>query len=314
MADAAQLDVFFGDASVAETRVYVRLTGPDAAACRLKGSLRGPFCRYGQTLPATLPLSDAGPGATRLLRGVIPDPCFWSPDQPHRYRFQVELAWPGGAVEEHERWLGIRPLGRRGARLYWEGKAWVPRLIDERLAPGNSLALWREAGAVLIADALDERQAAEASEVGVPLAVRLSTEASRWTDEARRLARWPAVVLGLLPGDAAGLAEAELAALRRAAPNLLWGGEIDLPGPLASLPGIDLWLTRWATPEGAATDTELPIPDWIAAPQPVIMAAPRAAAEDLAAARAECDRLQARLAPHGQWAGYAVVAARGTKG
>ena len=40
-------------------------------------------------------------------------------------------------------------------------------------------------------------KAAEASEVGVPLAVRLSTVASRWTDEARRLARWPAVAPSL---------------------------------------------------------------------------------------------------------------------
>src|SRR3954471_17984228 len=89
------LELFFGDANPAETRVYARCaTGSLKAGQQrpqITGILTGPFCEYAQTLAATIPFVDAGPGKSSLAQAIVPDPCFWTPELPYLYRAHLEL-------------------------------------------------------------------------------------------------------------------------------------------------------------------------------------------------------------------------------
>jgi hypothetical protein len=91
------LELFFGEATDAEARVYARLPwhGP-LDGCRLTGSLTGPECRFAKTLPATFDFHDLGPGQGLVAEAIITEPCFWTPDLPFLYRCTVGVPPLGG--------------------------------------------------------------------------------------------------------------------------------------------------------------------------------------------------------------------------
>src|SRR5262245_28286526 len=97
----SELEVFFGDASTAEARVYARMVAcHDASDCRLSGAVIGPQCDYARTLSTTVPLVDIRQISTKhganvlLAEAIVPDPCFWSAEVPLLYLVEVEL-WRG---------------------------------------------------------------------------------------------------------------------------------------------------------------------------------------------------------------------------
>ena len=84
--DVSQLVVFHGDLNQNLAHVYVQLSVADATHLRLRGQVRGPRSALTRTLPASIPLTDLGPGPSALARALVPDPCFWEPGQPFLLR------------------------------------------------------------------------------------------------------------------------------------------------------------------------------------------------------------------------------------
>jgi hypothetical protein len=291
MTTSDQLEIFFGEASDAEARVYARLSGAEFAGCRITGRLLGPECRFAQTLPATIPFRDRGPGATPLAEATVPDPCFWTPELPFLYRAELEIRFPGSAtIEKINRPVGIRRLGCLRQSLYLDAKRWVARgAIRERAAIGD-LAAARAAGAVLYVPEADDAFCLEASQLGVPLIVEVPI-GSHLKSEISRLARWPAVFIAVL--DSSAPVDESVSAAAR---NLLLAARVD------DASAAPLWAKALVCSAQALADCAgqcHPLLD-----RPIVVLNGQSSADSIAAARAACDILQRDLNVVGDFAGY----------
>src|SRR5262245_12021659 len=121
------LEVFIGEATPAEARIYVRLAHTERSDQQWAGFVHGPSCAYSRTLPAQIPLQKKAVDSHVHFEAVIPDPCFWTPAMPFLYRVAVQSTNKGANESVAERTIGIRPLSVRGKRLLLEGKTWVLR-------------------------------------------------------------------------------------------------------------------------------------------------------------------------------------------
>src|ERR1700758_3777258 len=84
------LELFFGEATDAEARIYARLPcDKPLDGWQLTGTLTGPECRFANTLPATFEFKDLGPGHDLLAEAIVTEPCFWTPELPFLYRCSV---------------------------------------------------------------------------------------------------------------------------------------------------------------------------------------------------------------------------------
>lgn len=292
------LEIFFGASSFAEARIYARVSkGPDAPAeARLAGRIVGPFRAGGQTLSASVPLrpalNQATDGPALLAEATLPDPCFWSPDLPFLYTVTVELLQGARRLATAERLLGVRPLGVRDGHLWLEGRPWTPRGVRTDEAPPVDLALWRGAGAALIADDPSDALCEQASRQGVAIVAWLNGP-DQIVDRVARLARWPAPTVAVI-----GAVADDGASLRTAARNLLLAQAVDLQAPILRADWADLVVCRFAPDAGLSQ---------VSAPNhPALAYRPAVAGQTLAEARRACDRLQAALAGRGEWAGYLV--------
>lgn len=299
MADElAQLELFYGELSPQRALIYARLPRETAGpADTLRGQVRGPYSRYAQTLPVTVPLVDVGPGPTLLARAVLPDPCYWLPETPLVYEVTVTLVRGGRPIASTERPLALRPLGVAGDRLKLAGKTWVPRGVWRTSSQADAPQAWRQTQAMLVLPDGPlmppvelQTWLEESLACGVPVAVCLEGEAVQ--TRLAWLARYPAVSLVVLPPDAPrDLAPAKLA------PNVLVAQRLtrleDHVAPWAQV--------AWV--EGEALHTAV---GNLARKLPVIavrkLPEPCAPAE----ARRACDALQRELAPLGPLAGFVV--------
>ncbi len=293
-----ELEIFFGEANNAAARVYARwIEEALPEHCQWAGRVVGPTCAYSQTLSATIPLRRKSPAAAQrtagdstgaaLAEAVVPDPCFWTTELPFLYRVEVELRRGREVVASAERPLGIRRLGADRRRLLFESRGWVARGVDVREVPETPLAEWRAADLAMIVDAPDDALCEAASRLGVLLIAELPESEPSLAAELRRLARWPAVAMALLPE------RAELdAASRRAAKNLLVGQRVQQTK-------IDVVVCEdLAADDIAALAAEVEVP---------VLAQRRAGwCDDLAQARHACDLLQRDLAGSGEFAGFLV--------
>jgi hypothetical protein len=156
------LELFFGEATDAEARVYARLPydGP-LDGWRLTGTLTGPECRFAQTLPATFEFHDLGPGQDLLAEAIVTEPCFWTPDLPFLYRcsvgvpplggFVARVAGAGGAADApvySSRSVAMTPYAEDGSYSVASSRRSVRSTLVERLfgirrlgAVGRSLYL-----------------------------------------------------------------------------------------------------------------------------------------------------------------------------
>jgi hypothetical protein len=195
-----QLEVFFGRATPAEARIYARIPAAGLpAGTRLTGSVRGPNSVHSKTLPATFPLVDRGPGKDRVAEAVVPDPCFWMPDAPFLYEVRVSLEVGGQDWAQAEQLLGIRPFGSNHRRLILEGKPWVLRACEPSAFAPDDLPKWQQAKQSLFLTAPNDAVCRMASEKGAAILARVDGPDAH--AELRRLARWPAVMLAVLPTD-----------------------------------------------------------------------------------------------------------------
>ncbi len=305
------LVVFHGAASQAEARIYARLPReglpPDV---RLEGRIVGPQCELAQTLPATIRLTDRGPGSSLLAEAIVPDPCFWTPELPFLYRVEVALKQGSASVAQIERCFGIRRLGVRDGNLLWEGKRWVLRgvEIDEKSLAQREFSFCRPSGTTLLVRGPTDQLCQVASQQGTLLVAdisRTSHEPNAATEtllgDLQRLACWPAVGLAVLP-IGHRLSAAMLSAI---APNLLFAERVDCRQAVQLSPATKVLLCEMfvAVERLPSECSKLPV---IACRS--LTATEVADDEALEALRRRCDQLQASLTELGDFAGYIVSA------
>lgn len=294
-----RLEIFFGEANNAAARVYARFLDEGFTDnCWLTGRVIGPTCPYSQTLSATIPLRaksarESASGAL-VAEAVVPDPCFWTTELPFLYRVEVELRCGDEVLASAQRLLGIRRLGAHRRRLLFEGRGWVARGVDVHEVPERPLADWRAADLAMIVEQPDDELCAEASRLGALLIAELAGEGESLATELRRLARWPAMAMAVLPAGA-GFDWAS----PRAARNLLVGQRVQ--GSAFSVQDFhaDVVVCENDTAERIAVmarDVSVPVLAWRRAGW----------RDELADARRECDLLQRDLAGAGEFAGFLV--------
>jgi glycosyl hydrolase family 2 len=287
------LDVFFGELTVHRASVYARLPRPvNDEGVKLAGEVRGPRCRNAQTLPVSVPLVDLGQGPTLLARAVVPDPNFWSADNPAIYDVTVSLLHHGKTLATARRSLGFRPLGTRKQQLRSEAKNWVLRGVCGSSTTATVPAEWQSTTSAYVADYHVDRFV-EASELGVPAIANLNPQQDIPL-QLRQLALHPAAIMAVVrvpPGT-----NLKLTGI---APNILL--------TQAVLPRVPFTPQAWAHSIWVE-NTEPPVLTDLRSNSKLPIIAVRKLAQPLpiAAARAACDDLQRDLASMGQFAGYVV--------
>lgn len=288
------LTLMHADLTPAVARLRVSLPKPTAGGgWRLAGHLRGPRSAYAETLPATYPLRDLGADDRLLAECTVPDPCYWSPEYPLLYELRVELLEGGSVRDGVEQIVGLRRLGVRGSDLLDGARRWVLRAVQRRLALETTLAAWHDAETAMLVEGLDEQLLADASAWGVLVVTQLAGD-DDLRNQLRRLARWPAAGLAVLPAhtrldwDPATVAPQVVLAQQCPA------GERAAPEPWCRLAWCEV---------GDPREFSRQVADWRV---PVVAVRRASATGTLAQLRAGCDRLQRDLAPFGQYAGYVV--------
>ncbi|MBL8830207.1 MAG: hypothetical protein JNM18_24735 [Planctomycetaceae bacterium] len=283
------LQLFFGDANQAEARIYARLTLDDPHGCTLSGQITGPECEHAQTLPASFRLVDRGPGVSLLAESIVPDPCFWSPELPFLYRADVELKRGGEVFARGSRIIGLRPLGVRGKRLYWEGKNWVLRGVSRDLLADAPLSDWRENLTTMVVERPDATLLSEASRTGVAIVATCDSASVDPREELRRVSRFPAVVMFVV-----GAEQRPTRAWRQIAPNVI----------LAQRCSREQHELGEATQVVFVDESSLG-EAWLApVTQAVVVCRAGGVESTVSAARAGCDRVQSDTAKWGEFAGY----------
>jgi len=219
------LEVFLGDTSTAEARIYLRLplreisSGQQssigqqlATGLRLTGTIRGPWNPLRYTLQATIPLREPRASAlpardpSLIAEAVVPDPCPWSPREPFLYLLRIELRQGETLLGTHERAFGIRPLWTRSRQLLWQGKPWTLRAWTPSQFTGaefctrEELSAWAESAVAPAITEPDSTVCRAATEAGVPLLAFVEGSGTALAEKLRALALWPAVVAVILRG------------------------------------------------------------------------------------------------------------------
>jgi hypothetical protein len=278
----------FGIASESLCRVYASVKRTDLAGdLQLAGTLTGPFCRYADTLGATYAFADRGATASLFAEALVPEPCFWTPQMPHWYSAVLELREGGRVVARTERLFGMRRLTTRPHRFLSDGKNWVLRAVAADELPAAELAEWHDAETAMCVRNPSDALCDAASRVGVLVVAELGKAD---VGELARLRRWPAV------GIVVVAANAEL--------DLPAGGVVRaqrLPARQPPVPAA--WARAAIVDVSAGEPQDSHFAEWRL---PVIAIRPAGQSPSVADGRRQCDRLQADLAPLGQFAGYIV--------
>jgi hypothetical protein len=337
----AGLELILGRCDDMRAEVFVRLPlghpplppgeerGDGASAARplrLAGTLTGPECRRGWTLPTTARFADRGSGppgesAAVVARAILTEPSFWTPELPGLYRLDVQLV-DGDldretVVASDRRLVGLRRSGIRGTSLWLEGRRWVPRGVVCTAAE-FSPALLRQAAATAVIVDPPAALLAEADAEGVAVIAVLADATGQPLGVAaalERLTAWawhPAVVMAVVPKG--GPVEPLATAARRRKGTILLAGVVAGAEPRPSgFDGLDAVIVELAA--GA-----VPHAEWLGGvPLPLIAwwhDAGHGAATAIDDRRRACDRLQAALASWGiaagdsprswDWAGYLI--------
>jgi hypothetical protein len=281
-----RLDLFVGGMSQAVCRVYARWANSVVEGAQLTGTLTGPTCLYGETLPATSRFLDRGPGGPPLAEATVPEPSFWTPQMPQLYQARVQLRRGDQLQAEVTRSFGIRPLGAAGMRLRLDGKAWVLRGVMRDDVTEEELPGWHDSDTALVVPCPSDTLCEAASRIGV-LIVAVLAEADG--NEIRRLSRWPAVGIVSLPAGSAP----QVANLGH---NLLLAERFGAGQPVVPAAWADLVICEVDDPSRF---------DAAQLFKPVLACRPLRTTSSVNR-RAGCDRLQGDLAPRGQFAGYIV--------
>jgi beta-galactosidase/beta-glucuronidase len=107
---ASGIEIVVGDVTDVEARVVARYHGPITNVA-LQGTLRGPYCEKGRTLPAEFVFRDFGNGVQ--IETIVPDPCMWTPEMPHLYQADIEARQGERLIAEYHGTIGLRRLAPR---------------------------------------------------------------------------------------------------------------------------------------------------------------------------------------------------------
>ncbi len=314
--------IYFGEATNAEARVYAEFTRPTSAdgptdatldePLDVVGSVRGPSCAYAHTLPSRVKFQvgpTAAVGERLLAEAIIPDPCFWTPELPQLYDVQLELKSGEQVLATVTQQLGIRRLGTSGRDLLLDAHRWVVRAISDQHAGTSDgdveqqMSVCHDAPAAILWRNPTDEVCQLASQLGVLLIADLQTS-SDLLSQLHRLSHHAAVAIAIMPSEAVSPDELNALSLRSGRPkNLLLGKRLrdsddgdrtDWADVLIDVLIIDA--TNAERCARLAADFRLP----------ALACRPLATATSIAEARAACDALQRDLAPHGDFAGYIV--------
>lgn len=287
------LDVFFGELTVHRASVYARLPRPvNDNGVKITGEVRGPRCRFAQTLPLSIPLVDLGQGPTLLARAVVPDPSFWSHEIPAIYDVTINLLHHGKTLATARRSIGFRPLGIRNGQFRSAAKNWVLRGVCASSTSAGPTAEWQAASSAYVADYHVDRFV-EASELGVLAIADLDAQLDIPL-QLRQLALHPAAALAIVrTGPGVNLK------LTGIAPNVLLAQALPTLGPFTP----QAWAHAIWT---ESTDSTMLTTLQSNYKLPIIAVRKLATPLAIGDARAACDDLQRDLASIGQFAGYVV--------
>lgn len=109
--DQTQFEIEVDDVSDMEAHVRAQYLGP--ASATLRGTVRGPFCENGRTLPATFAFHPTDANQPNTAEAVVTDPCMWTPEMPHVYRVELQAVNGGTVVAEYDGTIGLRRLAPR---------------------------------------------------------------------------------------------------------------------------------------------------------------------------------------------------------
>jgi hypothetical protein len=319
---ADQLELFFGNVNPAEATIHARwqcsgdvqsqsdIPQYNPADWKLSGQIIGPECLFAQTLTSQVPFINRSEGNALWAGAVIPDPCFWTPELPFLYRAEVQLHGPNQRSAACQRTIGIRRLGIRDRWLYFEGKRFILRggqfnisddwslsaILDSNLESVAAFA--RETWSAVVAPLPGDQLCQFASSQGMLLVADLLTAGIRQgkalVAELRRLARWSAVGIVVLPIDA------DLPSnVRTSVPNLLLAQWISADMPFNLAPWAQLVFAEVGNLREFANKVSTCVVPVAAVCRP----SQSTTGEQV---RAACDNLQSQLAPYGDFAGYVV--------
>jgi len=294
------LQIFFGDASPAVTRVYARLPGAQPGL-RLTGTLRGPRCVYAHTLEVTAKFRPL-PGHDPLVaEAVLPDACYWSPELPYLYSARVEL-WQGDQqLADVNRLFGIRPLATHGANLVYASKRFVLRAVAWDAPTDEALAICREVGAALYYHEPSDVICGRASDIGVLVVAEVSGSAQHLIQEVRRLARWPAVGFAVCQQQEGWPEEA-----RAVAPNLLLS-PLTTTTPLGMEKSEQVRFVPFDSLRGEGVQAFMDSGGPIVVLGETTRGLDTSVYGQIVALRRACDGLQHTMAKVGQFAGYVAI-------
>lgn len=308
----AGAEIFHGELATQRASLFVRLSEASTRnGYRLTGQIRGPFSVRGETLPATHPFLDQGPGDSILVKATVPDPVHWSVDQPALYKVSLQLHEQGKQIDTCERSFAFHGVHTSGKHFRREGRTLVLRaascewIVQEEdrsaatwLARTDGLACWVPSGKV---------PPEESARFGLPLLVELeeipSATENQVLAQLKGLTHNPAIIAALLSPTAGAIAKQS-----KWPHNLLLGTRQSVTRPLevpnwAEFVLLDLE-DSFASGEGEDRAQQA-IKAALEIPLPVVVVQSGGTAS-LQHARQACDTLQRRIAPLGQFSGYVV--------
>jgi hypothetical protein len=105
-----QIEISVGDVTDMEARVYARFRGEQPAT--LEGTIRGPFCDRGRTLPADFAFR-ATAELPEAMEALITEPCQWTAEMPHLYCVDIVARRGDEVLVEYHEMIGLHRLAPR---------------------------------------------------------------------------------------------------------------------------------------------------------------------------------------------------------
>jgi hypothetical protein len=105
-----EIEISVGDVTDMEARVYARFGG--AGPATLEGTIRGPFCDRGRTLPADFAFR-ATAEQPEAVEALITEPCMWTAEMPQLYQVDVVARNGDEVLAEYHEMIGLHRLAPR---------------------------------------------------------------------------------------------------------------------------------------------------------------------------------------------------------
>ena len=294
--------IFYTDLNSVRVSVYAEYQCEQERALyweqgwRIEGDIYGPHCSLSDTLPARIPFKDRGAGKSLMSAAVLPDPCPWSATLPATYLVTTQVTNGSDHGSSHEQLLAFKSLdtaNRDFVQTDLNGftKRWVLRAsagtVAESLTDEGDECRELRLSRVVTNPTIHDCQ--EATKHGLWLVVFIDRPASAVSSALAELSQWPCIACCVLPND--------LDLQSNALPNNLLLAAI--------VPALDSRASWAQIVLTDARDVATCHEQNHSATVPVI-ACDVASYHNDRKAREQCARLQAKLAPQGDYAGYIV--------